>query len=106
MRLAFLLLLMSCASIGASIREDNRRRDLRAQLDPGKGRWSMEDAARAMGVPHKRDTIGSSEYWTYDRTGTHLRGTGTNVETRQEVDVVTLEFKDGVMVSWRAEIDY
>jgi hypothetical protein len=106
--LALLLLLSGCAAIAA----DSRRSELHRELDPLKGRLTPERCAQQWGPPDKRDAIGESEYWTYVReygarhhviqnsyTGQVYGGRSTS-----RYDKIVLEFRDGFLFNWRADV--
>lgn len=102
--------LSGCAQMAAN----SRLGEIRKELDPKVGTATDEQMAHEWGPPDKRETIGASEYWTYahsygarSTTTAYATGNGTamaNGQTIDRFDRVVLEFKDGVLVDWRANV--
>ena len=79
-------------------------RALHAKLDKGIGVFSTDGFLDTWGPPQERQTYGEREFWIYvlDRNGQPAV-----TQTRQRLtryDRITLEFGDGTLVKWTAEI--
>jgi hypothetical protein len=94
---------------------DERLDELRSELNPRVGRSTPEEIAHMWGPPDQRDTIGTSEYWTYQRSyGSRMAGAAvynpySHTSTfyghaRERSDRIVLEFQDGRLLSWRADV--
>lgn len=110
--------LLALALVACSGTATERRQD---RLDELTGRLNSLVAAKAppetvateLGLPERKEIIGGAEIWFYvfnrrdvavRRTRRKLFHSSTEVETVSTGDQVRLEFRDGVLVGWHADM--
>ncbi len=103
MKMAALAVLSASLLMGmAQCQADKRTAQLTAELDQLVGSATKERIAGIYGMPRRRETLGSMEYWQYRISyGTvYFRGT-----SREQYDEFQLGFDaQGILRKWRASV--
>lgn len=85
-------LLGGCASSGSRFKQT---------IDPLLGKGTPEHFVNMYGLPEKRETIGTKEYWVYKFSqGKYTSTTGYRFEV---YDLLYLIFVEGKLYSWKSE---